>query len=248
MLHYKLTLFIIFFIIAFILLSLNHFALQKVSYELDEYRLPFWIDILLALVVALLFSRAWLQYVYFKNAVNFNLKDPIFGFDISFYVFKLPFIQVILFFFLTMLLLAILISTAYYTFIFRWVKSFDELRDKLPQMGYIHISLLLAGSFIFIASYFYFARFDLLTSPHGAVMGAGYTDVYVRLPAMGLIAVLSLLFAVISVYFGFKQNIDVMVALFIILAVVIILSIVVVPAEFKSSKLSRMNSLRRRST
>ncbi len=95
---------------------------------------------------------------------------------------------------LVLLLLAISISVAYYVFTFRW-ESFDEFKDKLPRIGYVHISLLLAGIFIFIAAYFYLARFDLLTSPHGAVMGAGYTDVNVRLPAMGLIAMLSLLFA-----------------------------------------------------
>jgi hypothetical protein len=129
-----------------------------------------------------------------------------------------------------LLLLAILISAAYYTFIFGHVKSFDELKDQFPLTGYIHISLLLAGVFIYIASYFYFARFNLLVSPHGAVMGAGYTDVHIRLPAMELITVLSLLFAVVVVYLGYKRNIDKTPILFIILAVAIILSIVAVPA------------------
>jgi len=235
MLYYKLTLFLVFFVIAFSLLTLNRFALQKANYE-EGFKLPFWIDLSLALIVALFFSRIWLQYVYFTNAVNFNLKDPIFGLDVSFYVFKLPFIQSILSFFLTLIVFAILITVAYYAFIFRLVKTFDELKDKFPQLGYIHVSLLLAGIFIFIASYFYFVRFDLLTSPHGAVMGAGYTDVHIRLPAMGLITALSLLFAIISVYFGFKRNIDAIAVLFVVLAVVIFLSIVAVPAAVQKLK------------
>ncbi|WP_048086292.1 UPF0182 family membrane protein [Archaeoglobus veneficus] len=237
MLYYKVVLFAVFFVVAFALLSLNRFALQKASYEFGEpLKLPFWVDLSLALLVALLFSRLWLQYVYFTNSVDFNLKDPIFGLDVSFYVFKLPFIQTVLSFSLSLLILAILISAAYYAFIFRWVKSFDELKDVFPQTGYVHISLLLSGIFILIAAYFYFARFDLLTSPHGAVMGAGYTDVHVRLPAMGLIAALSLLFAGISVYFGFRRNIDAISALFIVLAVVIVLSIVAVPAAVQKLK------------
>jgi hypothetical protein len=230
-LYYKVILFVVFFVIALALLSLNRFAIQKASYEFGEqYKLPFWLDLSLALIVALLFSRMWLQYVYFTNSVDFNLKDPIFGLDVSFYVFKLPFIQTILSFFIILLILAVLISAAYYTLTFGRVKSFDELRDLFPQAGYIHISLLLAGIFVLIAIYFYFARFDLLTSPHGAVMGAGYTDVYVRLPAMGLIVALSLLFAVISVYLGYKQNLEMMPVILIVLAAVIFLSIVVVPA------------------
>jgi len=234
---YKLILFTASFVTAFVLLSLNRFALQRASYEFAEpLKLPFWMDLSLALVVALLFSRTWLQYVYFTNAVDFDLKDPIFGLDASFYVFKLPFIQTILYFFLALLILAITISAAYYAYVFRWVKSFDELKDSFPQTAYIHVSLLIAGIFIFIAAYFYLARFDLLTSPHGAVMGAGYTDVHVRLPAMGLIAALSLLFAGICVYLGYKRNVDAMPLLFIALVAVILISIVAVPAVVQKLK------------
>ena len=237
MLYYKVTLFAIFFILAFAILSLNHFILRRVSYELDRpLKLPFWANILLALIVALLFSRVWLQYVYFINSIDFNLRDPVFGLDVSFYVFKLPFIQTILFFFLSVLILAILISAMYYVFTFGRLKSFDELKDKFSRLGYIHISLLLAGIFIFVAAYFYFARFDLLMSPHGAVMGAGYTDVHVRLPAMGLIAVLSLFFAVVSIYLGYKQNINVMPITIFVLIVAILLSIVVAPAVVQKLK------------
>ncbi|MBO8182052.1 MAG: UPF0182 family protein, partial [Archaeoglobus sp.] len=236
-LYYKVILFVIFFVFALVVLSLNHFILKKASHELGEpLKMPFWADVLLALIVALLFSRTWLQYVYFTNSVDFNLKDPIFGLDVSFYVFKLPFIQSILFSFLALLLLITLISVAYYAFTFRWVESFDEFKDKFPQAGYVHISLLLAGIFIFIAAYFWFARFDLLTSPRGAVMGAGYTDVYVRLPAMGLVAILSLLFAAGSIYFGYKRNINAMPALFAVMAVVILLSIVIAPVVVQRLK------------
>jgi uncharacterized membrane protein (UPF0182 family) len=238
MLYYKVTLFMIFFIIAFVILSLNRLILQKTSYEFlgESYKLPFWIDLSLALVVAFLFSQMWIQFVYFINSVDFNLKDPIFGLDVSFYVFKLPFIQTILFFFLALIILAVLVSAAYYATIFRWIKDFNEFKDKFPRIGYIHISLLLAGIFILIAFYFYFARFDLLTSPHGAVMGAGYTDVHVVLPAMGLIAVISLIFAAISIYLGYKQNLEAMALLAIVLAIVTFLSIVAAPAMIQKLK------------
>ena len=63
-LYYKVILFVIFFASALVLLSLNHLALQRVSYKLGEpLKLPFWVNILLALTVALLFSNVWLQYV-----------------------------------------------------------------------------------------------------------------------------------------------------------------------------------------
>ncbi len=238
MLYYKLTLFGIFFIIAFVLLSLNSLLLQKAGYEFlgESYKLPMWVNISLALVVAFLFSHTWIQYVYLVNSVDFNLKDPIFGLDVSFYVFKLPFIQTVLFFFFTLIILAILVSSVYYASIFSQIKDFSEFKAKFPKTGYIHVSMLLAGIFILIAFYFYLARFDLLTSPHGAVMGAGYTDVHVVLPAMGLLAVISLLFAAIGIYLGYKRNFEAMAILVIVFAIVAFFSIVVAPAMIQKLK------------
>ena len=238
MLYYRLTLLVVFFTIAFVVLSLNRLILQKASYEFlgKSYRLSFLVDLSLALILAFPFSHTWIQYVYFTNSIDFNLKDPIFGLDVSFYVFKLPFIQIVLLFFLMLILLAILVSVAYYAYIFRDIQGLDEFKAKFPKTAYIHVSLLLASIFILISVYFYFARFDLLTSPHGAVMGAGYTDVHVVLPAMGLIAVISLLFAVVTIYLGYKRNFEAMAVLVIVLVIVTFFSIVVAPAMIQKLK------------
>lgn len=234
MLYYRILSFLIFFSISITMLGLNHFALKNVSLKLRRsFKLPFWVNILLAFITALIFSNAWLQLVYFTNSVNFNLRDPIFGLDISFYVFKLPFIQTLLSLFLTLLILAIIISSAYYVLVFKDVKSFEEFRNEFPGAGFVHISLLLAGIFMFSAAYFYFARFDLLTSTHGAVMGAGYTDVNARLPAMGFIMVSSISFALISVYLGYKRNIIAMSLLFLILLALIVITVFAVPLIFQ---------------
>lgn len=234
MLYYKILSFSVFFALSITVLGLNHFVLKSVSLKLGRpFKLPFWANILLALIIALIFSGTWLQLVYFTNSVNFNMRDPIFGLDVSFYVFKLPFIQTLLSLFLTLLILAIIISSAYYAFVFKDIKSFEEFRNEFPGAGFVHISLLLAGIFVFSATYFYFARFDLLTSTHGAVMGAGYTDVNVRLPAMGFITVSSISFALISVYLGYKRNIIAMSLLFLILLALIVITVFAVPLIFQ---------------
>lgn len=238
MLFYKISFFLILFIVSLAFFSINHFALHKASHEFlgEPFKISFWIDLLLSLLIALVFSHKWLQYVYFTNSIDFNLRDPIFGLDSSFYVFRLPFIQTALSLFFTLLLLAILISIAYYIFVFRWVKSFEEFKELFPQIGYIHLALLLASLFILIAIYFYFARFDLLTSPHGVVAGAGYTDIHVRLPAMGIVAFLSILFAAICVYLGYTRNIEAMVALPIVFVVIVFLALVATPLAIQKFK------------
>ena len=38
-------------------------------------------------------SNIWMEYLKFTNSTDFDLKDPLFGLDVSFYVFKLAFLQ-----------------------------------------------------------------------------------------------------------------------------------------------------------
>lgn len=99
-----------------------------------------WISLGLAaafaiLVTATTVTRLWFQILKFANSTPFNIKDPIFGMDVSFYIFRLEFITqlnqialgiVILFAILTLIYYFILLST-------RRPKIFDHEPD--PGMG-----------------------------------------------------------------------------------------------------------------
>jgi uncharacterized membrane protein (UPF0182 family) len=51
------------------------------------------ISFVLGLLVGLPASSQWQDWLLFKNAQSFDIKDPLFDRDVSFYIFKLPFIQ-----------------------------------------------------------------------------------------------------------------------------------------------------------
>lgn len=205
---YKLELFGIVFVIATIIFALNRFAMHMVSKEFMEepFRIPFWPFLAISLFIAFIFSSRWLDMVYFLYGQPFNLNDPIFNLDISFYVFNIPFIKDLLAILLVILIISIGASVAYYLYIFRWVKTFEELKEIFPSRGYIHFSVMIAILILITGAYFYLYRFELLSSQFGVVSGAGYTDVNIRMPVLLLMSLFSIVMAVLAIYSGFKGD------------------------------------------
>ncbi len=204
MLSYRLELFAIAFVITFTILTSNSFMIVRAIKEFLGEPVKYYrsVDLIVSLLIAYAFSNYWMELVFFINGVDFNLRDPIFKKDISFYVFKLPFVKLILLIVAVAIVFSFFVSLAYYAYFFRWVKSFDEFKELFPQAGYTHVAILSAVVFVLISVYLYIARFDLLTSQHGVVSGAGWTEVNVLMPLMLLLSITSLIFAGISLHFG----------------------------------------------
>ncbi|MFM8003213.1 MAG: UPF0182 family protein, partial [Actinomycetota bacterium] len=120
-------------------------------------------------------SAQWQDWFLFSNAQSFDVNDPLFNRDISFYVFRLPFIQ-----FLISWSLASLILVALVTFIAHYLNGAIQLqtqgRHVTPQAK-AHISVLFAAIALSRAMGYWFGRFDLTTSTRGVVQGATFTDV-----------------------------------------------------------------------
>ncbi len=225
-LYYQLLTFSIFFIVSFSILFLNNLAVRRATREFlgESINIPHLVDFVISIVFAYAMTSRWLQLLYFQNSTNFNVVDPIFKIDISFYIFKLPFIHSIISTIFVMLIVSMLISAIVYAFTFRWVKTFEELKELFPTNGYIHISALIFALFVAISAYLYFNRFELLTSPHGAVNGAGYTDVLIRIPALLLSSVLAVVVGALSFYLCVKrkiENVFVLVIIFMLIALTI---------------------------
>jgi uncharacterized membrane protein (UPF0182 family) len=70
-----------------------------------------------AIIAGLAMTRLWFDFLQFTNSTSFNLKDPLFNLDVSFYIFRLEFLRQ----FNTLLLYAILafviITVIYYLFL-----------------------------------------------------------------------------------------------------------------------------------
>ncbi|HEY9762411.1 MAG TPA: UPF0182 family protein [Trichocoleus sp.] len=158
-------------------------------------KLPFYgaitLTVLLALNAALRSAAAWETLLKVLNPTLFNLGDPLFNRDISFFIFKLPFYHALQDNLMGLLLWGLFLSVGVYV-----LKG--EIR---PERGWkyfltgeakTHLCILLAGVALLVGVGFWLARFDLLYSPTGVVFGAGYTDEHARLQAYWLMSFVSL--------------------------------------------------------
>ena len=209
MLLYRFEYFLIFFGISLAVLSLNNLMLRKASYEfLGEFiKIPIWVDVLLSTFLAYTFSMNWIEFVYFLKSESFGLTDPIFGLDVSFYAFKLPFYAKLISLLSIVLILSIIISVAYYGYLFRWVRNLEELGEIFPQMGFAHIAYLASFFLVILASFFYLNRFEILTSQHGIVAGALYVDVRIKIPLLLALTALSIISIPVTIYLAIRREI-----------------------------------------
>ena len=161
-------------------------------------RLYIALAIIMALIAASGTIGEWQNWILFRHGGNFGVKDPQFGKDVGFYVFKLPFLN-----FVVDWTLAILIVTLVVTALFHYLNG-----GILPQRGIprvrpavkAHLSVLLALIALTKAAGYILQRWGLVNAHDGYVGGAGYTDVHARLPALLLLVVVSIFAAAILLF------------------------------------------------
>ncbi len=153
-----------------------------------------------ALLAGMEAASHWQQFLLWRNAVPFGVKDPLFARDIGFYIFQLPFI-LYLYRWLMFTLVVSFLATV-------WVHWSDRALQfatgNLPMPRFaphvkVHLSALLS-LILFTMSYGYWLkRFTLLQSNFGlvALNGAGYTDVHARMLAFTLLMAGCLIVAIL---------------------------------------------------
>ena len=132
-----------------------------------------------ALIFAVIFYAQWDTYLRFRYGGSFGLSDPLFGADAGFYLFRLPFYELLqgsLTGLALITLLAVLVFYAYFGLLrLNRSKQIAGWRAK----AFPHLSTLF---FVLVASWgwgFYLDHFELLYSTQGVVYGAGYTAAHV---------------------------------------------------------------------
>jgi hypothetical protein len=160
-----------------------------------------WVRILVALAVGVLAgigaSAAWRTVLLWMNRVPFGQDDPQFGKDISFYVFELPFFRIALDLTWFALIAALLVTIAAHAF-------HGSFRPQLGLRGVTpgalaHVSVLFGLMALVKAAQYYLGTYGLNFSERGVVTGASYTDVNVHLHALRLLAIISVVSAVLFI-------------------------------------------------
>lgn len=148
------------------------------------------ISLIFALFVGTGAAGQWNNWILFRNAVPFHVKDPQFHRDVGFYVFTLPFLSFLVgWAFIALVIVAIVTAISHY--LNGGIRIQGPGQRVSPQVK-AHLSLLLGLIALVKAVGYYLQRYELDLSTRGYVNGAGYTDVHAQLPALTLLIVISL--------------------------------------------------------
>jgi uncharacterized membrane protein (UPF0182 family) len=147
-----------------------------------------------ALVAAATSVGQWNNWLLFTHATSFPSKDPQFGLNDGFFVFRLPFLE-----FLVDWALAALFVILLFTALFHYLNGGIRVRSTphVRPVVKVHLSILLALIALSKAAGYVLQRYALDVSNNGYVEGAGYADVHARLPALDVLFFVSLFAAVI---------------------------------------------------
>ncbi len=161
-------------------------------------RLGTGIAALMALFLGVFASNEWLTWLQFRNAVPFGQPDPLFGRDIGFYIFSLPFLDLVRYLTLAVVMLSLIGSAALY--VISNQLAIDPARGPIvSNSARRHLGLIIAGVFVLLAWGAYLDVPRVLTTSSGIVHGASYVDVALRIPVFRLLLLAALVGAGLSV-------------------------------------------------
>lgn len=147
-----------------------------------------------------------LRYLY---QVPFGSADPIFGYNIAFYVFTLPVLDRLSALLLTLLIINVVGAAGVYLASTKIEinKSTGKMsKFEFPRAGRAHMLALLALFFLFIAARAFLAMPSLLLMNDGAFFGASFTDINAVLPLLWAQAAMAFLAAIFTFVCIFRKN------------------------------------------
>jgi uncharacterized membrane protein (UPF0182 family) len=187
-----------------------------------------------ALIVALLFGLGamggWLDVLRFIHQTPFGATDPVFGRDVSYYVFTVPLVASATGFLWVLTILALLVTALLYL-LRRDIVVFRQQVTVGPSAR-LHLATLIALLFLLTALRVYFVRLPgLLYSTTGPLVGASFADLHAKLIGLRLAGIAAVVGAGLVLWGvrGSRLARNTVIALGIYLAVSL-LSVLVYPA------------------
>ncbi|MBM3277210.1 MAG: UPF0182 family protein [Candidatus Handelsmanbacteria bacterium] len=169
----------------------NRVRVLNLERYIRTFALP--VALVLGLLNGLIGGSSWETILLYANAVPFGASDPVFGRDIGFYFFTLPFVQLAVALGLWLLIASLAAAAAAYV-----LRGAITLKQPHPEAGLLqslvldpraraHLALL-AGLLFALTSFKIHAVNipSLLYSSTGPFTGASYTDLYATLPFLRL--------------------------------------------------------------
>ncbi|WP_130509076.1 UPF0182 family protein [Krasilnikovia cinnamomea] len=168
-------------------------------------RIGTWIAVVCAVIglfAGLSAQSRWKDWMLFRNAQPFGVKDPQFKVDIGFYVFEFPFWRYLLGVGFTAIVLSVIGALAVH-YIFGGVRL-QGVGDRMTAAARAHLTTLVAFFVLLKAVAYILDRRALLLEQHVSpgLYGAGYTDVNALLPAKEILVYISIVVAIAIIVFS----------------------------------------------
>jgi uncharacterized protein len=164
------------------------------------------LSLLLAFFIGAAISAQWESILELIHRSQFGVTDPVFGRDVSYYVWVLPAISLAtdvawLLLILSLALLAVPIYAA------RGEVAAFGYKLVIRPLAQTHIAVLVALLLVVHGLRMYFVQLpSLLNNQYAVLSGANYTDLNFRVPAMHVLAVAAFVAAAIILWSGRRGN------------------------------------------
>jgi hypothetical protein len=180
-------------------------AAPRVDISAALRRLTLPVSLALGLLAGFAMTPAWDLVLRMIYQTPFGTADPVFSRDIAFYVFTLPGLSTGIEFLTTLAFLSFFLLIPLY-----WMRGDVVLGPRRlmiePTAG-LHLAILLAALFLLTALRLWLVEIpSLLYSTTGPLIGASYTDLHARLPALRISAIVAVVAAVATMIGGIRRR------------------------------------------
>jgi uncharacterized membrane protein (UPF0182 family) len=159
--------------------------------------LPLIIGIaVLSLIFGLVAQGGWMTVLQFFNGQPFGIQDPIFNKELSFYVFTLPYLELIRGWLMAMFITSLIGIIVLY--VFSYLAHQPREAASRPVLG--HTGGLFIGILALFAWGYRLDIWNLVYSPRGVVFGASYADIHAGIPAQWTLLVIVILFMALVLF------------------------------------------------
>ena len=236
------------FIVLFIIIYINNNRIKKALkpfFENEKKAMPKLpnksISFILSVLVSAITTELILnQYMLFANSTMFGIDDPVFGYDIGYFIFQKPFIETILLYAIFIIIGITIYTVIYYIAVFNiffdGVERETLKNSKLLKQLFTNVKILaiLLAIFVFIQTQnIGFDKYlNLQEDTTYSIFGAGITDVTIKLWGYRILPIL----IVLSVFMAircFNKGKTKKVIMWILVVPIYMLILIVVMALFQ---------------
>ena len=160
------------------------------------------VTLLLSLIFGLIAQSNWELILRALNWQPFGILDPVFQKEIGFYMFSLPFLNLLRGWLTGAFIICLIGSTGVYAVSYGIQRlKFDYARPVMAHVGSLFITIL-----SLFAWGYWLGIWDLVYSSRGVVFGASYADMHSKLPAQWILLAVVILFIIMVLLAIFRKN------------------------------------------